>query len=84
MAARASPRTTKLYGRTGDEITLEEVERIGDLNCRGDRQLAGSRCLGAKDPVREVCLREEVGRLAREQQAASGTTPGAPVGAHRL
>jgi hypothetical protein len=25
---RKSPRTTKLYDRTGDEITLEEVERI--------------------------------------------------------
>jgi hypothetical protein len=23
-----SPRTTKLYTRTGDEITLDEVERI--------------------------------------------------------
>jgi integrase/recombinase XerD len=28
MAARESPRTTKLYDRTGDEITLDEVERI--------------------------------------------------------
>jgi hypothetical protein len=28
MAARQSPRTTKLYHRTGDEITLDEVERI--------------------------------------------------------
>jgi site-specific recombinase XerD len=28
MAALESPRTTKLYGRTGDEITLDEVERI--------------------------------------------------------
>lgn len=28
MAAHESPRTTKLYDRTGDEITLEEVERI--------------------------------------------------------
>ena len=25
---RESPRTTKLYDRTGDEITLDEVERI--------------------------------------------------------
>jgi site-specific recombinase XerD len=29
MAAYESPRTTKLYDRTGDEITLDEVERIG-------------------------------------------------------
>jgi integrase len=29
MAAHESPRTTKLYDRTGDEITLDEVERIG-------------------------------------------------------
>jgi hypothetical protein len=27
-AAHESPRTTKLYQRTGDEITLDEVERI--------------------------------------------------------
>jgi site-specific recombinase XerD len=29
MAAHESPRTTKLYDRTGDTITLDEVERIG-------------------------------------------------------
>ena len=28
MAAHESPRTIKLYDRTGDEITLDEVERI--------------------------------------------------------
>jgi hypothetical protein len=28
MAAHESPRTTKLYDRTGDEITLDEVECI--------------------------------------------------------
>jgi integrase/recombinase XerD len=28
IAAHESPRTTKLYDRTGDEITLDEVERI--------------------------------------------------------
>jgi integrase/recombinase XerD len=28
MAAHASPRTIKLYDRTGDAITLDEVERI--------------------------------------------------------
>ncbi len=28
MAAHESPRTTKLYDRTGDEITLDELERI--------------------------------------------------------
>jgi integrase len=28
MAAHESPRTTKLYGRTKDEITIGEVERI--------------------------------------------------------
>ena len=28
MAAHESPRTTKLYDRTGDEITLDEVARI--------------------------------------------------------
>jgi integrase len=29
MAAHESPRTTKLYDRRGDNITLDEVERIG-------------------------------------------------------
>ena len=28
MAGHESPRTTKLYDRTNDEITLNEVERI--------------------------------------------------------
>jgi integrase len=28
IAAHESPRTTKLYVRTGDDITLDEVERI--------------------------------------------------------
>jgi integrase len=28
MAAHESPRTMKLYDRTGDEITLDEVDRI--------------------------------------------------------
>ena len=28
MADEASPRTTQLYDRTGDEVTLDEVERI--------------------------------------------------------
>ncbi|MEM6550235.1 MAG: tyrosine-type recombinase/integrase [Pseudomonadota bacterium] len=28
MAAHASPRTTKLYDRTGEEVTLDEVEKI--------------------------------------------------------
>jgi hypothetical protein len=27
-AAHESPRTTKLYDRTGDEITLDDAERI--------------------------------------------------------
>jgi integrase/recombinase XerD len=29
MAAQESPRTTKLYDRTDDQITLDEVENIG-------------------------------------------------------
>jgi len=29
MAAHESPRTTKLYDRTSDQITLDEVEKIG-------------------------------------------------------
>jgi hypothetical protein len=28
MAAHASPRTTKLYDRTNDQVTLDEVEKI--------------------------------------------------------
>jgi hypothetical protein len=34
MAAHESPRTTKLYDRTGDKITLDEVERIAISVCR--------------------------------------------------
>jgi integrase len=29
IAAHESPRTTKLYDRTKDDITLDEIERIG-------------------------------------------------------
>jgi hypothetical protein len=29
MAAHESPRTTKLYDRTDDQITLDEVEKFG-------------------------------------------------------
>ena len=29
IAAHESPRTTKLYDRTSDVLTLEEIERIG-------------------------------------------------------
>jgi hypothetical protein len=29
ITAHESPRTTKLYDRTSDEITLDEIERIG-------------------------------------------------------
>jgi len=29
MAAHESPRTSKLYDRTDDQITLDEVEKIG-------------------------------------------------------
>jgi integrase len=28
IAAHASPRTTKLYDRTGDVLTLDEIEKI--------------------------------------------------------
>jgi integrase/recombinase XerD len=28
MAAHESPRTTKLYDRTSDEVSLDEVERV--------------------------------------------------------
>ena len=30
IAAYASPRTTKLYDRTNDTVTLEEIERIAN------------------------------------------------------
>jgi integrase/recombinase XerD len=33
MAGRESPRTTKLYNRTKDEIILSEVERIPVVEC---------------------------------------------------
>jgi site-specific recombinase XerD len=51
MAGHESPRTTKLYDRTKDEITLSEVEQlpltvINSLHPRFSSKLAlGSRCL---------------------------------------
>ena len=33
IAAHESPRTTKLYDRTCDQISLSEVERIGIRGC---------------------------------------------------
>ena len=41
MAAHESPRTTKLYDRTGDEITLDEVERIVILILSARSQRSG-------------------------------------------
>jgi integrase len=38
MAAHESPRTTKLYDRTGDEVTLDEVERIAILRDQVDSE----------------------------------------------
>ena len=29
IAAHESPRTTKLYDRTDDEVTIEDIEKIG-------------------------------------------------------
>ena len=29
IAAHESPRTTKLYDRTADEVTIEDIEKIG-------------------------------------------------------
>jgi hypothetical protein len=40
MAAHESPRTAKLYDRTGDEITLDEVERIAIWSERRSRRAA--------------------------------------------
>jgi hypothetical protein len=40
MAAHESPRTTKLYDRTGDEITLDEVEYSATIRMAGQRQQA--------------------------------------------
>ena len=30
VAAQESPRTTRLYDRTSDQVALDEVERIGN------------------------------------------------------
>ena len=51
MAAHESPRTTKLYDRTGDEITLDEVERITirDVAWLGE----GGYAKGVQDASRE-------------------------------
>ena len=46
MAAHESPRTTKLYDRTGDEITLDEVERI-----RIERTKSGIAVSSSRNPA---------------------------------
>jgi hypothetical protein len=43
MAAHESPRTTKLYDRTADVITLDEVERWATTRAVQTRLLAGAR-----------------------------------------
>ena len=51
MAAHESPRTTKLYDRTGDEITLDEVERVSIYSkCAGDRRLSARPRFGGGEP----------------------------------
>jgi len=57
MAAHESPRTTKLYDRTGDEITRDEVERI---NIQSELPLAPpTRCEGSAPLLSSICMRCE-------------------------
>jgi hypothetical protein len=64
MAAHESPRTTKLYDRTDDAVTLDEVERITICNCStnwydanrsplepGGNSGSGDRCVSSRPPL---------------------------------
>ena len=49
IAAHESPRTTKLYDRTDDEITLDEIERIAILEVQSLRIVVSSTTLSERD-----------------------------------
>jgi hypothetical protein len=70
MAGHESPRTTKLYDRTKDEITLSEVERI-----RRDAIVFGDPISSRLVPAIATCpfpmLKETLLRVRRERNAAS-------------
>jgi hypothetical protein len=74
MAAHESPRTTKPYDRTGDEITLDEVER----NRGQQRRRYGRGDASHGRPKRGVYRGP---RLAR--QGGAGRTGGGALPAHR-
>ena len=55
MAAHESPRTTKLYDRTDDQITLDEVEKIGILGTGSEIFcLHPNRRLNTQPPIARV------------------------------
>ena len=44
MANHSSPRTTELYDRRADEVSLDEYERLGDLRAKSmDQSSSGER-----------------------------------------
>jgi hypothetical protein len=72
MAAHESPRTTKLYDRAGDEITLDEVERITrsahlSVSFRSSPPVIEFGKLQAKD----CCISESEGVSGRQQSSCS-------------
>src|SRR6202011_4143305 len=56
MAAHESPRTTKLYDRTSDEITLDEVERITIRAHCATIEMAGAGDFGS---IKEMQVQEK-------------------------
>jgi hypothetical protein len=48
IAAHQSPRTTKLYDRTDDQLTLDEIEKIPVVRNRFDNAFASS--------VNSICI----------------------------
>jgi hypothetical protein len=64
MAAHESPRTSKLYDRAGDEITIDEVERIAIYSLKECSSSSG----GARLIHLALCLHKaEQNRLALRQ-----------------
>jgi Phage integrase family len=75
MAAHESPRTTKLYDRTGDAITLDEVERITIQTLTPKPAEFASRCR-----VFHLQSRRKESRYCRQ---ATASASGCPFGAQK-
>ena len=75
MAAHESPRTTKLYDRTGDEITLEEVDRIKSqfLRFHGSCDFGSlDATKAAKNPIPSLAMLHDMWKHILRRTAING------------